>query len=281
MNVYIEYVLFENMIINFLILYLLNLTTKSKVKKINLIIACIIGAVFAVILPKLYLTNLSENVVKLIFGFILILILRKYKTFSEFFLNYIIFLMYTFVLGGLCFGVLCALNQDNANSIDINSCKRPVGVIISIIIFFSIFLIRAIKYFTYKSNFSNYFYNLEINTANRKINLIAYLDTGNIIYDNVENMGVSVISFKSFLKIFKNFPLHKILMKDFKNTSLTNAHFINVKTINSADKMLVFELNNVKIKSKNFELINQKMLFGVSKQNFANYDCLLNMSCIE
>ena len=74
MTMYIDIVIIENLIMNYIILYATGIVTKVKMKKIRVLISSLIGAIFVAIQ---YVTNLkiySNIIVKTILSILMIFI---------------------------------------------------------------------------------------------------------------------------------------------------------------------------------------------------------------
>ena len=80
MQIYIEYFLIDNIIINLIVLYLVGFTTKVKLNKILMLLVSILGAIFSVIYSQLNLINIFDFIYKILIGIVMILSLKKYKS---------------------------------------------------------------------------------------------------------------------------------------------------------------------------------------------------------
>ena len=125
MEIYIEYVLIDNLVINYLILLLVKKTMKLKTNKLKMILSSLLGAVVAIILPLFDLPGLISVIVKIALGVIMLLTLTRFYKFKEFVFSFLLFLGYTLFLVGaslvtlLAFGTSLELLSQGAYDIKV------------------------------------------------------------------------------------------------------------------------------------------------------------------
>ncbi len=283
MEVYIEYVIFDNLIMDYLILFFTKFTLSSKVKKINLICSTMLGVVGAVLMPLITISIYLMLLLKLLLGLAMVLLLKKYKNFREFLTHLLLFFTYTFVFGGLCYAVLNMFNLPVSNSgLIINGFEVPMGLFMLLIAGYVYLLIKLVGYLRHKNEYINYYFDVEIKTCGNSYFVRGYLDSGNKLYDEQTHLPVVVISFKTFCKLFKKVPLQNYLLKRTENLGLKNAHYISVNNVVGTNDMLVFEVDEIKISNHSFNKNNNKILLGVSQKDFGSeFECLLHSEFLK
>lgn len=281
MQIYIEYFLIDNIVINLIVLYLVGFTTKTKLNKLSSLLVAILGAVFSVVYSQLNLFGIFDFFYKTLIGVCMILCIKKFKSFKQFLIFYILFITFTYVLGGVCYAILNLFNINTSSSnIFIYDFKVPISLFILLIFIYVLMLVKLIAYLLRKNSTDQFYYDLILKVNGSAYQVKGYLDTGNLLFDSVMQKGINVLSFDLFCKIFKDFPIQKILLNKVTKNDLTNAHYISCGTVNSNEKMLVFEIEEMKIKSKQKTVIQKNVLFGLSKKNFSDFDCLLNIESV-
>ena len=83
MEVYIEYVLLDNLIINSVLLDFTNKTLKLKVNKFRIFLSAMLGTIVAIILPFVKLSNSILIVLKIILGICMSAILKNHKSIKK------------------------------------------------------------------------------------------------------------------------------------------------------------------------------------------------------
>jgi stage II sporulation protein GA (sporulation sigma-E factor processing peptidase) len=153
MQIYLEYVLIDNLVINGFILLLTKELLKLQVKKINIFLASLVGAVFALFVPLVVLPPILLLIAKICVGLCIVSILKKYKNSLEFITSFLTFLTLTFVMGGVCFAILNLLNAQVTNSgVLIYQNEIPLGIILLVIMGYSYLMLNLIKNFYKKKS---------------------------------------------------------------------------------------------------------------------------------
>ena len=277
MNVYIEDAIFDNLLINFTILSLTLFSLRQKIKVWSVLLSSLFGCFFAIILTFFNFSYTLQIIIKILTGLIMCLILVKNFNFANVSLFFIVFLSFTFLMGGFCFFIIYLFNGKMVNLVTLNY-NLPVNLRL-IFIFLGLyvfFLIKAIQLFYKKQKIESFYYNLEIFCNDKKIKLKAYLDSGNLLQDNESGLPIIVVNFKTFNKIFNN----QISVLDFLTNKLNHkikGKYINVNSVIANSKMFVFEVTSVNLKEKNGQVKKLNVLIGVANSNFNNnFEVLLN-----
>ena len=105
----------------------------------------------------------------------------------------------------------------------------------------------------------------------------AFLDTGNSLYD-VDGRPVIVMEICTFIKIFPDFPLYKVIMQQQVNSILSNFHYIQANTINSCEKLFAFDVEYIIVKSNGLSSKHNNVCIAVSKRQFKDYNLILHRS---
>jgi len=278
MEIYIEYFLIDNIIINLIVLYLVGFTSRVKLNKFLMLFVSLLGAIFSVVYSFLNLTRVFDFIYKILIGIVMILCLKKFKSCKQFLIFYILFVTYTFVAGGFCYAILSFLKIDtNSSNIFIYNFEIPISLFILCIFAYLLLLVKLIAYLVKRNSIDQFYYDLVLKVNGKDFLVKAYLDTGNKLFDTNMQKGVNVLSLGIFCKIFKGFPMQKILLNNVTKDDLLNDHYINWNTVNSKEKMLIFEIDEIQIKNKKNTITQKNVLFGLSKKDFTDFDCLLNM----
>lgn len=278
MQIYIEYVVLDNLIIDFLILYLVGMTTKSKFGKWNWVLALLQGISYAIITPFLTFNTYVVLLLKFLFSLLIVLSLKKYCNFKEFAVHYLLFITFTFVFGGLCYALLLALDIPyNANGLILNGYVLPISVLLLLAFIYVILLVKFIAYYHKQKHIRQYYYDVVLTIGGKDYFVRGFLDSGNMLYDETLASPVVVLALRSFCKIFKKFPFEKFVLDNVEACDLKNAHYIKVKSVDSMKNMLVFTADKITIRTMNTQIERQNVSLGISGKNFGGqFECLLH-----
>jgi len=272
MEVYIEYVILDNLIIDYLIILFTQLVTNKKFKKLNTTLSVVWGVACSVVIPLFSIKPIYLFLMKFFIGFVMVFLLKKYANFREFLITCIVLYTFTFLMGGICLGTTQLLGLKTSGSeILINGYGFPISIFVVLSCMYFYFLIQLIKYLKTKSKVINFYYDVEIKQNKNTYYLRGFLDTGNKLLDN--NSPIVVIPFKLFIKIFKDYPIEKIALGNAPN----NPHYITTLSIGDKNKLLVLDVDEIIIKNNERKRKYSNVKLGISKANFSSdFDLLLH-----
>ena len=200
MEVYAEYVILDNFVIDFCIIYAVLKTLGIKIKKWRIFFACFIGTAIALILPVFTLPAIAAFFLKLTLSLIMVFIYAKYSSKRKFVYSLILFYTYTFIMGGACIGILYLISAEFSieSSINYNSAL-PLGLIIFIIFGYVYLILLIARFFKKRKDVINFIYNAEIFYKGKNQEIKAFLDSGNRLY--YKDLPVVVINLKTALNL--------------------------------------------------------------------------------
>lgn len=275
MEVYIEYVVFDNFVIDMIILLLTCKTLAIRPNRLRLVLSTCFGVVCAVFSPFLSLSAWLLFGIKFCMGFVMTLLLRNFKNIGEFAVTFVLIVTYTFVLGGVCYALCLALGSTTLGVL-INAYQLPMGALVLLVSFYIYLLAKLITYFRHRNKNISLYYDVVITINNKNYYVRGYIDSGNNMYSF--GKPVVVLSQSSFCKTFKDFPYEKLLLCKPEKMPYKNAHFVDFYTAGGTNKMLVFDVDKIKLKNSERTFETTEVSLGVSKTGqFSNtFDCLLN-----
>jgi hypothetical protein len=180
-------------------------------------------------------------------------------------------LSYTYVLGGMLWGVINVFNiKYSFNGLLIYNFEFPVGLI---------FVLFAVLFWLFK-NFivelkdvlktSQYLYNVKIVDNNVEVWGTGFFDSGNNVKFN--DNGVVIISIDMFLKLHKEISIEKVLLKRFNDVELKNLNYITISSLSNDSKFLTFTVDEFYVEN----VLSRDVTVAVSIKNFENFDCVLH-----
>lgn len=194
MTIYIDVVLIENLLMNYIILFATGVILKIKIKHIRLILASLIGAIYTIIAYISALRIYSNIFLKFILSLIIIYIAFNPKSVKKLFKFTLIFYLTSFVFGGAAFALIYIVKpqeilKNNGLVLNTNSLKT---IFISAIIAFAIIII-GFKVVKNKISAKDMYCNIKIILNQKEIETKAMIDTGNFLKEPITNTPVIVV----------------------------------------------------------------------------------------
>ncbi len=275
LDVYIEYVIIDNLIINYILLTLANKLCNASVSKKRLIVADIVGTTAVVFMP--WIGNISYLLLLYRFGVaILMCLVLKRWDFAKYISFLLTFVTITFLFGGFLIATLSIFDIVYTTSgLLFLNFEIPLSLFVVPIWIYSVLVNKIYHFVISKIRYSKLTYNATIYTASGHYNLTAFLDTGNELTDS-DGSPVLVMELKTFCRVFKDFPLQKLLMNGVDDNLLEGAHYINVDTVNRKEKMLVFRVEKLVLHNTAGDSSYNNVMVGISRRNFNDYNLILH-----
>lgn len=184
MVVYIEYVILDNFIIDYILLYAVAKTLKSGARWARLSCAALFGTAFAVLLPLLEVGDLPLLLIKLAVGFFMSLLACPPRG-KRILAAYLLFVCYTFALGGAAIGLLFLMKADMRSAAAlIYDFDVPIGVIVGGCALCIKLVLDLAKYLQRKRSVFPFIRRIELEYGGKRFAATAFLDTGNRLYDD-------------------------------------------------------------------------------------------------
>ncbi|MBC8590704.1 sigma-E processing peptidase SpoIIGA [Wansuia hejianensis] len=197
MYIILEYYILENFIINFLILYITMLITKTKSNIKEIILGAGFSAVYSLIFfypPLLFLGNFY---MKILISIIIVKLTFKSKSFRLFFYQLLGFYTISFIFAGVIVGI--SWGRNNPANLILNRVKllelfKVKYIILGLII--AAFVSKKIFNYTNKKNTQrDYIIDVEVFLNGKSSTITALIDTGNSLVDPLTNRPVFVVEF--------------------------------------------------------------------------------------
>ena len=276
MAIYIEYVIRDNVVMDYIIINFMEITIGKKFCRWNKTFVLIFGSLFALILPMLIKYKFLSFLYKITSSIVLTLCLQRSRKLKHYIINDLMFFAYTFFVGGVCLGIIEFMGIDyTMSSVVMYDFDFPVGIF-GLILLLVIRLMKRVALATKnKIRQANYLYKIKLVDAEKSVEGYGLLDTGNGI--RYKGEAVSIISIDLFLKLYKNINIKDILLVNIKDLKLKNWEYINIAGIGKSEKYLSFvleyiEIDNMKINSPRF---------AIMLKTFGDYDIIISNDFIR
>lgn len=198
MKIYADVLLLENILMNYLILWLTSITLKAYAGKIKMFIASVIGALYALLLFFPGYKFLYTTVMKVLLSLLIVVIAFTPLRFREFLKQLSVFYLISFILGGAVFGLFYFTNSGTVGSGGVFLIK---GIPLSVLVGAGLVTIVIIKLclmplYSFLEKRSLY-HDFEINVGNKSATMVGLLDTGNELIDPITKYPVIVVQYSA------------------------------------------------------------------------------------
>lgn len=255
MTVFIEYVLLDNFVIDYLLLKSTFLSLGKIYHRRRLILCSLMGAIFSLVAPLLSFSNIVLIITKICMGVIIISLANKYKSNREYAIFLTTFLFFTVLFGGVVMATFSVFNLSYGTELCVSLVILPVLI--------GHKAIKSVFSYILKNKTSqNFIYKVEIVFCGKTLTCTGFLDSGNGAMVN----GKPVI-FIDFALVKKY--CNVCFLKNLKKTSIT--------TLNGTKEKYYFILESIKVFFKDKPNIYNNVTACIIKEGFSDgFDLLLS-----
>lgn len=292
MTIYIDIVLIENLLMNYIIIFATALILKIKVNHIRIIIASTLGAIYTILAYISEFKIYSNIILKLILSLIIIYISFNPKNLKKLLKYTTIFYLTSFVFGGAAFALIYVVKpQEWFGTWQITNSLKIIFA--SAIIAFFIIII-GFKIVKNKISPKDMYCEIEININNKKVITKAMIDTGNLLKEPITNTPVIVVEhtllYDAIPKEILN-NIEEILGGDFSKISneikeiyIAKLKVIPFSSLGKQNGMLLgIKAKEVKIKYEEEEIKKDNVIIGIYNKSLTKrgeYRALLGIELI-
>lgn len=194
MTIYLDVVLIENLIMNYIILYATGIILKINIKHIRLIIASLLGAIYSIIAYMSVLEIYSSIILKIILSVVIVYISYNPQNVKQLWKHILIFYMTSFVFGGAAFALIYVVKPQEIfmkNGLFLGTYPLKTILLGAIIAFFVI--ITSFKIVKSKISKKDMFCMVKVKINNKEIETKVMIDTGNLLKEPISNTPVIVL----------------------------------------------------------------------------------------
>lgn len=297
MTIYLDVVLFENLCMNYIILFATGYILKVKIKHLRLIISSFLGGVYSILTYIQVLEIYSNVICKIILSIVMIYIGYKPKTIKLLIKQLIFFYLTSFVFGGCAFALLYFIKPQEIimrNGVYIGTYPLKIAILGGIVGF----TITVIAFNLVKMKFSqkDMYCEISIFFGEKSINTIALLDTGNLLKDPITSMPVIIVEKEILRDILPDIILNNLnkiiggdvpkeVYEDENLKYITKFRVIPFSSIGKENGLLLgFKSNKIIIDREETNKVIENIIVGIydgklSKKDY--YFALIGFDIIE
>lgn len=202
MTIYLDIILLENIILNYIILVSTAIISKSQIITNRIFISSVIGGIFA-ILNYIFENKFIINIVfKILISILMILVAFNDFEIRKIFKQLIFFYLTSFTFGGIAFMLLFFIKPQNVimnGNYFVGTYPLKVTILAGGVGFIIITIVA--QYIKNKITEKSMIFDLEIFFEGKVKKIKSMLDTGNLLKEPITNADVIIVEKESLLEI--------------------------------------------------------------------------------
>ena len=289
---YVDILMIENIIINFLILNVTSRFSKVRTTKTKLFIGAVIGALYLMIIFYPSLKIFYTLYFKIAISILMIIIAFSPEKFRDFFKILGIFYIISFTFGGAAFSLFYFTGKGSVINGAFYIRDFPLSILITAFAVGYLLIIYCWDYVQTKIINDEIMYNITIKLDDKEVKVNGILDTGNSLKDPISNFPVIVVEYEvlseilpdNIIQLFSNnnsdIDFNK-LCNSIDNTKwILKIRLIPYSSIGKQNGILIgIKPDNVTINSKKYVKEIKEVIIGIYNNKISKdglYSALLN-----
>ena len=194
MTIYVDVVLIENLIINYIILFATGLILKVKIKHVRLILSSLLGAIYSIVAYTGVLKIYSSFILKIILSIIIVYVAYNPQSVKKMCKELLFFYLTSFVFGGAAFALIYIVKPQDIlmkNGLFLGTYPLKTVILAAIVAF--VVIITAFTIIKSKFTKKDMICKIEVKLNNKIIKTGALIDTGNMLKEPITNTPVVVM----------------------------------------------------------------------------------------
>lgn len=295
MTIYIDVVLIENLIMNYIILFTTGLILKLKIQPIRILIASLLGAIYSIIAYAGVLKIYSSFILKIVLSVLIVYIAFNPQSVKKMWKDLLIFYLTSFVFGGAAFALIYIVKPQDIimkNGLFLGTYPLKTVMLGAVIAF--IIIITAFSIVKSKISKKDMFCEIETKINNKIVRTKAMIDTGNMLKEPITNTPVVVVEhtllYECIPKEILN-NLENIIGGDFekvpehiKKKYISRLKLIPFSSLGKQNGMLLgIKPQYIKIMKEEEEQINKNVIIGIYNKSLTKkgeYRALMGIELI-
>lgn len=275
MTIYIDVVLLENLIMNYIILFTTGLVMKIKTKHIRLILASLLGAIYSVIAYAGILKAYSSMILKFILSIIIVFVAYNPQSVKRLCKTLLLFYLTSFVFGGAAFALIYIVKPQDIimkNGLFLGTYPLKTVMLGAIIAFCVI--IAAFSVVKNRISKKALFCEMEIKLNGKIVKTKAMVDTGNLLKEPITNTPVVVVESTLLYECIPKeilYNLENIIGGDFekvpnniKEQYISKLKLIPFSSLGKTNGMLLgIKADYIKIRTDEQETEKNNVIIGI------------------
>lgn len=275
MTIYIDVVLIENLIMDYIILLALAIILKEKIKYIRLFFASLLGAIYSIIAYMNVVNNYVSIIIKVFLSIVMVYISFKPPNGKKLLKQLVIFYLTSFAFGGAAFALIYIVKPQNIlmkNGLFLGTYPLKTIILATIITF--IIIITAFKIVKSKITKKDMYCDILVKINNKDIKVKAMIDTGNFLKDPLTQKPVIVVERNSLYEALPKQILNNLdnvlggdlekIPEEIQKKYLPKLKFIPFSSLGKQNGMLIgIKSEKVKIYYEDNQIDKEDVVIGI------------------
>ena len=293
MTIYLDLILLENIIMNYIIILATGMICRINVKHIRIILSAILGAVYAIITYVANIEIYTNQITKVLVSVCMVYIAFNSINIKAMLKQLIIFYLTSFCFGGAAYYLLYNVSPNLIQSINgsfIGTYPIKIALLGGILGFFVINI--SFKIIKNKLTRKDMLYDIEIFYKEKKSSVKVILDTGNLLTDPITKTPVLIVEAQKLKNIIPENILNNINkviydngFKEIDEEIKTRCSIIPFSSIGKNNGIIIgFRPDYIKINTENGEEIRRKVIVGIYNNKIAKngiYSGLIGLNLLN
>lgn len=295
MTIYIDVVLIENLIMNYIIIYATAIVLKNKKSHLRFFLASLLGAIYTIISYTSALEVYTSIILKILLSIIIVYIAYNPQTMKKMWKDIVIFYLVSFVFGGVAFSLIYIVKPQEVlmkNGLFLGTYPLKTIALGTIVAF--ILIILTVKIIKTKISKKDMFCDIEIKINEEVIRTKAMVDTGNLLREPITNTPVIVVEHtllyncmpKEILNNTENIlggDIEKI-PKEIREKYMSKLKIIPFSSLGKQNGMLIgIKPDYIEIKNEENSIRRENVIVGIYNKSLTNrgeYRALIGIELI-
>ena len=296
MTIYLDIILCENLLMNYIILFATYVIIKPKTKhpQIRMILSSLLGSIYAIIIYLNILSIYTNLLAKITLSVVMVYIAFAPPNIKQLLKQILIFYLVSFIFGVCTFALIYFLKPENVemkNGVFVGIYPIKVGLIAGIIAF--IITQIAFKINKSKLNNKNTFIEIELYNKNKMTKARALLDSGNMLKEPISQKPVIVVEKAILSKIIPEEVLNYIERmvggddqeRNEMQEYLSKIRMVPFMSLGKENGMLIgIRLDKIKINTEDIRLEKENIIAGIYEKKLTKdnkYNALIGLNLLE
>ena len=275
MTIYVDIVLIENLIMNYIIILATGIILKVKIKHIRIILASLLGAIYSIVAYISPLGIYSSLILKLLLSIIIVYISFNSQSIKQLLKHVVIFYMTSFVFGGAAFALIYIVKPQDIlmkNGLFLGTYPLKTVILGAMIAF--IVIITAFSIVKSKISKKDMFCDIEIKLNGKIVKTKVMIDTGNMLKEPITNTPVVVVEHTLLYECMPKEILNNLenilggdfekITEDIRNEYISKLKLIPFSSLGKQNGMLLgIKPQYLKIINEEQEQVKENVIIGI------------------
>ena len=292
MSIYLDIILLENLLMNYIILFATGIVMKRRIKHTRIIISSLIGSVYAILIYLKVTTIASNIIMKITLSISMVWLAFSEENYKMLLKDLLMFYLVSFIFGGCSFALIYFISPENVkmnNGVLVGLYPLKVTLIAGVVAFVVIQI--AFKMTKNKLSTNDMLCQIEIYFDGKKEKVKMLIDSGNMLKDPINGYPVIVVERDKIVKILPE-KLIQFLTKieggevlNTQNEYMSKIRLIPFASLGKQNGMLVgIKVEKVKVFFKEKEEYIYDVIVGIYNNKITKdnaYNGLVGLELIE